>query len=648
MHFILFIYREVWYYEMDLCITMHGVKCEATSQNCWDSARMTYAQKAHGMCHVLCFLPFQTSHADPVARKVNLTMVGGKELFTLLPIIWLSQLAGARELQECGSCVAPIEFLPDVHKPVYTIGVLTYDGPDAAYGAYETTFTDYLSATAGLRFDPPISFEMTDLDFQTMYDLTASGEVDYLFVSPSGAACLEAQYGTQSLASILNKSTRDGVTSRNLPEFAGAIIAHANNTNINTLRDLMDKTVAATSISGFGSGLVQFYEMQKLGMSYINDPHALIFTNSQADIVLGVLNGTFDAGFVRADVVDDILEVLGIIEYESNLKVVDGRVDETDAGVYPYPHSTPMYPEWNIAALKQTPALISREVQAALLALRDHAKTGQALEACIATNGDSSIQCSDLKGLDPLARCDTTVETAKAASRALFDGDYDGWRTTKSYSEIRGLLQVTGFVQQDPVTSRFRCLPPSDLYDQIICPANFYKLPFDAYSESCPEAGVICPDSYECVCKPCYEAAAIEVSVQESYQRGEGCPKMSVCGIVEQNEVLTYTIADNAGAGVDLKVIVLEGNEEREVPVEAGSRIGTYSFSVSSSRVGSMILEIYDGNEQIEVSPLRVRVNFRSCPSGERATEQGNCECRGRTYQIGGKCVERWIVFVGK
>eukprot|EP00980_Cylindrotheca_fusiformis_P000777 scaffold184_cov125-Cylindrotheca_fusiformis.AAC.12 len=556
-------------------------------------------------------------------------MTRGRGSSLLLSLLLLLQLAEGRELQQCESCFAPIEFIPDLFKPTYTIGVLSYEGPQAAYGAYEKTFRDYLTATAGRRFDPPLSFEMIELDFQSMYELTEEKEVDYLFVSPSGAACLEAQYKTQSLASILNRSTKGG-TPRDFPEFAGAIIVEASNDNINVVEDLKDKIVAATSISGFGSGLSQFYEMQKRGMMYLNDPSAVIFTNNQAQVVLGVLNGTFDVGFARADVIDDILEESGDINDLSRIKVLEDRSDLTDAGTYPYPHTTPMYPEWNIAALKQTPSEISREVQAALLALTDHARTGQALEECVVADTTNS-SCSDLKSLDPLARCDTTDEIAMLALQALRDGDYGGWRTTKSYSEIRGILQIAGFIKQEPVDGVWKCLPPSDLYEQIVCPDNFYKLPLDSYNEACVGIGLgfECPDSYDCVCKPCFEATAVEVAVEGKYKRGEGCPKMSVCGEVEQNEVITFTVADNTRAGLNLTVVVLEGNNKREVPIKAGSAADLYSFSVSSSRVGSMILQIFDGENEVAVSPLRVRVNSRTCDPGRRPDEMGKCICAG-------------------
>jgi ABC-type phosphate/phosphonate transport system substrate-binding protein len=76
-------------------------------------------------------------------------------------------------------------------------------------------------------------------------------------------------------------------------------MALANNTSIQKIRDLKGKSVAAASISGLGSGQMQFRRMIKEGMSYINDPSQVIFTSNQGKVVNGVLYGEIDAGFVR-------------------------------------------------------------------------------------------------------------------------------------------------------------------------------------------------------------------------------------------------------------------------------------------------------------------------------------------------------------
>ena len=52
------------------------------------------------------------------------------------------------------------QFDPIRHKSVYNIGVQAIHGIEAAYTHYQRLFEDYLTATAGLRFIPPISFRL--------------------------------------------------------------------------------------------------------------------------------------------------------------------------------------------------------------------------------------------------------------------------------------------------------------------------------------------------------------------------------------------------------------------------------------------------------------------------------------------------------
>lgn len=52
------------------------------------------------------------------------------------------------------------EFNPLTQKRVYTVGVMAPAGVETAWREHNITFTKYLNAVVGPRFDPPISFEM--------------------------------------------------------------------------------------------------------------------------------------------------------------------------------------------------------------------------------------------------------------------------------------------------------------------------------------------------------------------------------------------------------------------------------------------------------------------------------------------------------
>jgi hypothetical protein len=52
------------------------------------------------------------------------------------------------------------KFNPLTQKRVYTVGMGATAGVDTAWLQYNLTFTKYLNAVVGPRFDPPIQFEM--------------------------------------------------------------------------------------------------------------------------------------------------------------------------------------------------------------------------------------------------------------------------------------------------------------------------------------------------------------------------------------------------------------------------------------------------------------------------------------------------------
>jgi hypothetical protein len=62
--------------------------------------------------------------------------------------------------------------------------------------------------------------------------------------------------------------------------FAGMIITRADNADIDSIKDVKDKVIAAVAISDFAGAEVQFYTMHENGLDYIMDPKQVIFTGT--------------------------------------------------------------------------------------------------------------------------------------------------------------------------------------------------------------------------------------------------------------------------------------------------------------------------------------------------------------------------------
>lgn len=561
-------------------------------------------------------------------------------------VFWQTASAAA----SCGSCAVPHTYDPDRHQYVYKIGVLNFRGPDSAYAQHNATFAAYLTATVGQRFNPPIRFEMKPLDFQSMFDAAAEGLVDFMYVSPSPFACVEAEYGAQSLVSHISKRKVGGNT-YTLEKFAGVIAARADNEEVNSLADLKGRVVASAAISSFGGGQMQFREVQNAGMSYINDPKQVVFTGNQGQIVNGVLSGKFDIGFIRTDQIQRTKDENGELVDPNLLKVLEPKPNMLDGAPFPFIASTQLYPEWNLAAMNFVASDVAREVQSAMLSLAEHAEAGDAIQSCLDANLTIAT-CNNLDEIMPDARCDTTVEIAAIANQAMQNGGYAGFRTTQSYIEIRAMLQDTGFIQKDEETNVWRCARPADLYKAIVCPPGHFKKKQEDVESGCAQAGLECSESHQCVCNPCQKAFDVDIFPAQGSDNNAsttGCPKMSLCGGMEQRELVTFRAIDNKKrAGAVMNVTVREGSlQPKLIPVQGDPFTNEYSFSIAAQRVGILIMEVYVDGQQVPESPLRVQVSERQCDDQLReADDVGECVCKGGNVTIGDHCLPLGVLFV--
>ena len=81
-------------------------------------------------------------------------------------------------------------FDPLQHKRKYRVGVHAIRGADAAKAEYNQLFGEYLTATSGKRFNPPIEFEMVPVTFQGLFDAVEKEEIDFFYANPSIYSCV--------------------------------------------------------------------------------------------------------------------------------------------------------------------------------------------------------------------------------------------------------------------------------------------------------------------------------------------------------------------------------------------------------------------------------------------------------------------------
>ena len=208
-----------------------------------------------------------------------------------------------------------------------------------------------------------------------------------------------------------------------------------------------------------------------------------------------------------------------------------------DSGeLFPFLHSTPVFPEWPFAAKDTVDPFVSEEVARALIALSQHALVGQRIAECreAATNEAQRSTCetSPPEYFDRDARCDTSRELATLAYEAGRAGFHNGFRPPRSHFFVRTMQQDGGFIIQDD-RGNWRCERNANYYNGIICPHGYYKIAEDMFPTHCQDKGLNCPEGYSCICQPCIKAFDVSVFPWENlavgsseFTKDSGCYKM--------------------------------------------------------------------------------------------------------------------------
>lgn len=298
------------------------------------------------------------------------------ELAIWLVLIVLTGLA----LGACTSSPAPIESdvvevtLTPSGKDMVRVAVLAIRSAEAAAKQYGPII-DYLAA----ELDRP--FLLVPVGQEEQFDVVEAGTVDFTFNNPLSAAQIRRLYDTEFLATLSRRNTGS--------EFSGVIIARADS-DIKTLPDIRGKDVTCVAFETAAAGCnFQLFHLLESGI-LPDDFAAFTETPSQDNIVLGVLNGTFDVGFIRTGQLERMVAEGTLLNLDE-IHIVDPQNDD-----FYFPHSTRLYPEWPFAALAGTDPGLVDAVRDRLLDLsQDDAALRNA-------NADGFVSPTDYGPLDEL------------------------------------------------------------------------------------------------------------------------------------------------------------------------------------------------------------------------------------------------------
>jgi ABC transporter, phosphonate, periplasmic substrate-binding protein len=341
---------------------------------------------------------------------------------------------------------------------------------------------------------------------------------------------LEENRGPSWWALVTLRSRRVvGGETYDLAKFGGVVIARADNDQVQSLIDIRGKIVAAVSISGLGSRQMQFHEMKQTGLSHFTDLKQLVFTSDQGKIVTGVLNGDFDVGFISADQLERSKDEDGKLLDPSLFKIIDPKPNlEIDGVQFPFQSSTPLYPEWNLAAQKNVEETITKQVQVAMLEIEDRAMHYRELLTC-REELNNTRECDELL-MEQLETNDwetfnTSIAEGKLAAITMTNGKYSGWRTSLSYMQLRSMQEATGFIVREEGTNIWRCVRTSELYESITGPRGYNKKSREEIDTGCSDAGLFCGEEFTCICSPCIKPLECQ---NNHVQIGESCVSYTI------------------------------------------------------------------------------------------------------------------------
>ncbi|MEL7435653.1 MAG: phosphate/phosphite/phosphonate ABC transporter substrate-binding protein [Chloroflexota bacterium] len=269
----------------------------------------------------------------------------------LIIVLLLTACSAEAPSQSTPEPIATVRVQSDSEDTV-KVGVLAIRSAEAANAQYGGIVA-YLEETLARPF------VLVPVTQDSQFELVESGELDFTLNNPLAAVQIQRLYNTAFLATL---SRVNGST------FFSALIIVRADSDIETLEDLQDKHVTCVDQVTAAAGCIfQVFHLIENGIDPYTDFAEFSETPSQDNIVLGVLNGTFDAGFIRTGQLERMLAEGTLLSLD-DIRILDQADDD-----FFFPHTTALYPEWPFAALENTDPILVDAVRDALLAMpEDH------------------------------------------------------------------------------------------------------------------------------------------------------------------------------------------------------------------------------------------------------------------------------------
>jgi two-component system sensor histidine kinase TtrS len=233
------------------------------------------------------------------------------------------------------------------------IGVLAYRGPDET----GTSWSDLPSRLA--RTIPGYRFEVLELSGAKLAEAIEHNELEFVLTNSTQYVVLAAEFGIRRIATVMLPETLSQQQA-----IGSTILTLANRGDIQESGDLRGKRIAAVAGDAFGGFLAGARELLGAGVDLEAGEARMVFVGSPMRRVMqALLDGQADAAIVRTCLLEQ-LSTKGIVEFDEFKVLAPKRIPGFGCAA-----STPLYPDWPMAATQRVDAHLARQVAIALLSM---------------------------------------------------------------------------------------------------------------------------------------------------------------------------------------------------------------------------------------------------------------------------------------
>ncbi|MDA8480727.1 tetrathionate respiration histidine kinase TtrS [Citrobacter sp. Awk 4] len=230
----------------------------------------------------------------------------------------------------------------------WNIGILAMRGEDSTRNHWQPLVTMLNQQLPGEQF------QIQPLDLHQMQEAVNSGTIQFVITNPAQFVQLNNDAPLRWLASL--RSQRGSKTAGNV---IGSVILTRRDSGINSVHDLIGKTVGAIDAQAFGGYLLGYKALSDAGLRPERDLQ-LRFTGFPGDAVVYLLREKAVQAAIVPVCLLEKMDQEGLIHKEDFVAVLSHPAS------IPCLTSTPLYPDWSFAALSSVSNTLADRVTRAL------------------------------------------------------------------------------------------------------------------------------------------------------------------------------------------------------------------------------------------------------------------------------------------